>query len=305
MSDTPRLPFKLLAPGTNRLLVSVPHAGRRYDWLGAGSQAPKAGLSVLRRGEDPYVETLALPLARSGLPTLVQRAPRALIDVNRAPWEMAASEILGTAAQRPPLVDSPKARQGLGLVPTRLGSDRLYDGPLASADIARRLALYHAPYHATLAAMIADCRQAHDQVILLDLHSMPRLRPQPFASPHFVLGNRNGTSCPAWLMDLAAAAIRAQGYNVVCNQPYAGGYVVARHGIPLDGRFALQIEICRSLYLSPQAQRNLTGSRPSQGQRARSLSLRGCRALHHVLLELAQRLNAELLARASRRKAAE
>ena len=33
------------------------------------------------------------------------------------------------------------------------------------------------------------------------------------------------------------------------NRPYAGGYVLDRHGKPSLGIHAMQLEICRSLYL--------------------------------------------------------
>ena len=44
-------------------------------------------------------------------------------------------------------------------------------------------------------------------------------------------------------------AARALGYRTACNAPYAGGYVVGRHGRPQRGVHALQIELDRALYL--------------------------------------------------------
>ncbi len=299
------LPYKLLSSGSSRLLVSVPHAGRRYDWLAQAAQRPTASLPVLRRGEDPYVDYLAMPLARTGLPTLIQCAPRAIIDVNRAPLEMAQEAFRAEDQDRTAFEESPKARQGLGVVPTRLGAEPLYSAPLRYRDLEQRRKRYYAPYHSAVEAVIASSRRHFDQVLLLDLHSMPRLRAQPFAAPHFVLGNRHDASCPAWLLESAADSLRAQGYSVVCNQPYAGGYIAERHADLERGRFVLQIEVCRSLYLTPQAQRSLTAAKPSQGRRKRSLAPRGCAVLQQVLLDLAQRLNAGLANSARRSKAAE
>ena len=64
-----------------------------------------------------------------------------------------------------------------------------------------------------------------------------------------VFGDRHGTTIGADLLDAALAAARALGYRAACNAPYAGGYIVARHGRPRDGLHAVQIEIDRSAYL--------------------------------------------------------
>jgi len=39
------------------------------------------------------------------------------------------------------------------------------------------------------------------------------------------------------------------GYRVRRNDPYAGGYITRHYGRPREGVHALQIEICRSLYM--------------------------------------------------------
>ncbi len=254
-------PYRLLSaeyrPAPSNLLVSVPHAGRRYDWL-ARYQAPSAALSVLRRGEDPYVDSLALPLVRDGVPLIIQQAPRVLADVNRSPGDM-SPDIIALPSHSSDANVSEKARLGLGVVPTRLGADQLYDAPPNFDDFQRRLAHFHAPYHTALKQLCASSHACHDRVLLLDLHSMPRLRPQPFSSAHFVLGNRFGRSCPDWLLEQAANVLEAQGYTVARNLPYAGGYIVEQHSRPDTGLYALQVEVCRSLYLTQSAQRSLTG----------------------------------------------
>lgn len=39
------------------------------------------------------------------------------------------------------------------------------------------------------------------------------------------------------------------GRRVAHNRPYSGGYVLDRHAAPVRGIHAMQIEVCRSLYL--------------------------------------------------------
>ena len=64
-----------------------------------------------------------------------------------------------------------------------------------------------------------------------------------------VIGSRHGTSAADWISRDAAAIARAEGWIVALNQPFAGGFIVERHGRPDQGRHALQLEICRSTYL--------------------------------------------------------
>ena len=95
-------------------------------------------------------------------------------------------------------------------------------------------------------------RARFGEAILLDCHSMPpRPRPEPSGAPMptIVFGDRHGTTISADLLDAALDASRALGYRSACNAPYAGGYIVARHGKPGRGVHALQIEIDRSAYL--------------------------------------------------------
>lgn len=312
MPRPPALPYRILSARNrhepSNVLISVPHAGRRYDWL-EGFKKPSAPSSVQRRGEDPYVDHLALPLLRLGLPLIIQRAPRVLADVNRAPDDMDADLLASTASShyqvRP--IASEKARLGLGVVPTRLGSDDLYTDKLAEDELSRRLDRFHAPYHAALDGLAAKSRAVHSRVLILDLHSMPRLRPQPLPSTHFVLGNRFGRSCPDWLLVQAATALEQQGFSVACNLPYAGGYVCERHAAPSSGFYALQIEICRSLYLTKSAQRNLDDLRRPSSQVARKSPLlkNGSAQVVRALCKLAEVLQSGISQANTRSKAAE
>jgi len=87
--------------------------------------------------------------------------------------------------------------------------------------------------------------------VLIDCHSMPS---NPTADhggrPDFVLGDRYGTSCSGELTRVAAEQLKAQGYAVALNKPYAGGYITEHYGRPQAGQHALQVEINRSLYMN-------------------------------------------------------
>ena len=68
--------------------------------------------------------------------------------------------------------------------------------------------------------------------------------------PDFILGDLKGQSCLPSLSDAAEAALSSQGFSLVRNIPYAGGYITRRYGEPYKGIHALQIEINRSLYMN-------------------------------------------------------
>jgi N-formylglutamate amidohydrolase len=67
--------------------------------------------------------------------------------------------------------------------------------------------------------------------------------------PDFVLGDRFGTSCNGELTRLAANQLKALGYAVALNKPYAGGYITEHYGRPHKAQHVLQIEINRALYM--------------------------------------------------------
>lgn len=234
---------------TGPVVISVPHAGRDYDAaLLAEARVPQ---DVLQRLEDRWADLLAQPLIVRGLPVLVARAPRAMIDLNRHEREIDPGMVMGMPRDLP-LQSSLKLRGGLGLIPRRLpGAYELWRRPLGWAEVERRIDAVHRPYHATLARLMRRVRDVHGHAILVDLHSMPPL-PPPAAgqrAAQIVLGDRFGRSATARLMTLAADVAAGYGLSAAQNHPYAGDHMIERHGRPAHGLYAIQMEVDRSLYL--------------------------------------------------------
>ena len=90
-------------------------------------------------------------------------------------------------------------------------------------------------------------RRDHGFAILIDCHSMPS---GSGGRADIVLGDRFGASCDAQLSAAVEMTLRTLGYRVTRNAPYAGGYTTSRYGRPQAGIHALQIELCRSLYMN-------------------------------------------------------
>lgn len=244
--------FTLLRPvnASVPVLISVPHAGRRY---------PAAILQQMRRPttdalmlEDRLIDTVAQEIAQTtGATLLLAEAPRAMIDLNRSPddvdWEMVER------GKKAPLhsARNHRARSGLGLVPRRLArTGEIWTTRLSAEELAVRVAQIHAPYHTMLGRLLADMHTGWGAALLIDLHSMPPLGRQSgqLAPAGYVLGDRFGASCAAAISSFALQQL-GKFRRVAHNLPYAGGYVLDRHGQPRRNIHALQLEVCRSLYL--------------------------------------------------------
>ncbi|MEO6580657.1 MAG: N-formylglutamate amidohydrolase [Sphingomicrobium sp.] len=222
------------------LMLSVPHSGHEYpDWLVASAAG---GLESLQSLEDPLVDKLALRALALGVGAVVARAPRAAVDCNRAPDEIDPLVVSGAAVPC-----SARAQAGLGVVPGRTARHgHLWREPITLADLEERIATAHAPYHAAIERALDRLAIIHGAALLLDCHSMPPRRGQA----QIVIGDRHGSTADPRISAAVASIARAQGWTVALNQPYAGGHIVDRHGDPVAGIHALQIEIDRSCYLA-------------------------------------------------------
>jgi N-formylglutamate amidohydrolase len=243
-------PFLRVGPDAplSPVVLSVPHAGRAYapDLLGA-SRVPIETLELL---EDRLVDRLVWRALANGAGALIALRPRAEIDLNRDEREIDPAMVAPPPSSRA-LLQSQRTRGGLGLVPSRIsGAGAIWNRRLGAAELARRIAEVHRPYHRALAAMLDETRARFGVAILLDCHSMPpRAAGSATEQAGVVLGDRYGTSIAPEYVDAAAAAARRFGFKVARNEPYAGGYVTQRHGRPAEGIHALQLEVDRSLYL--------------------------------------------------------
>jgi N-formylglutamate amidohydrolase len=246
------LPFFRIGPErpVSPVILSVPHAGRDYrPELLRSARLPKAALETL---EDRLVDRLVWRAVADGAVALIAEAPRAEIDLNRDEREIDPALVAPPPASGE-MLQSARTRGGLGLVPSRIaGSGAIWLHRLSRDELRRRVETIHRPYHAALAGALRAARDRFGAAVLLDCHSMPPRPPIGGVKPaEVVFGDRHGTSITLALLEAAAAAARRLGFASALNAPYAGGYVVARHGAPAQGIHALQIEIDRSAYLDP------------------------------------------------------
>ncbi len=235
------------------LVVSAPHSGTRLPHEARLRLC--VGESVLRQLDDGPVDRLAEGACASGVVLVRARYRRAYVDLNRDPNELDPELLDRLPKDVRPLL-SLRVRAGLGVIPSRLGTRRLYAAPLPIAEVRRRLERVHVPYHACLAREIEALRRRFPVVLLLDLHSMPDSAAWLDGRRIDVcIGDRFGQSAHC---DLAAWLRRwfaAEGLRAAHNRPYAGGYVVARHARPQAGVHALQLELRRGLFMDERSHR--------------------------------------------------
>ena len=243
--------YTLLRPAqlTSCVVFSSPHSGRDYSPAFRLNSVLQA--QALRSSEDAFVDELFSAAPDLGAPLLGATAPRAYLDLNRAPDELDPALIEGVAR----IPHNPRVSSGLGVVPRVVANGRaIYRGKLSLAEAEARIARHWSPYHAMLRMLIDASHQKFGEAVLIDCHSMPHeaieahVRPG-MTRPDVVLGDRFGAAAGRDVVDRIEAAFTGAGLRVARNAPFAGAYITQAYGRPSIGQHAVQVEIDRSLYM--------------------------------------------------------
>jgi N-formylglutamate deformylase len=217
---------------------------------------------ALRRSEDSFVDELFGAAPAHGAPLIAASFPRVWCDVNREAWELDPAMF---TEPLPPWVNSASPRVGAGLgTLARIvtGGEQIYRRKLSFAEAEARIRACWEPYHAALAALLAETRARFGFCLLIDCHSMPAHPAHLANPPHFVLGDAHGTACTPRATRLVEEALMGLGYKVRRNDPYAGGFVTRHYGRPREATHALQIELARNLYMDETRIERLPGFGP-------------------------------------------
>ena len=223
------------------VLLSIPHSGRDYpDWL---LRLAGGGRNSLAPLEDPLVDRLAWRAISAGFGAVIARTPRAAVDCNRAEDDIDPAVVSGTHPR--PL--SIRARGGLGIVPGRTPRHgHLWRRALSANELQDRLGAAHRPFHQAVEEQLQAIVDRFGCAMLIDCHSMP---PPPAGVAPVVIGDFHGRSAAGWVSNEALRIVRVAGFVGGLNDPFAGGHIVERHGMPARGVHAIQLELDRRLYL--------------------------------------------------------
>lgn len=223
--------------GGGPIILGMPHAGTFVP------SEIRAALNERGQGLDDTdwdIDRLYDGLA-PGVTTVRAEFHRYVIDANRDP--SGASLYPG--------------QNTTGLVPlTDFDGHDIWMTPPDTAEIQRRRAAYHAPYHAALEGEMERVCRRHGFAILFDCHSIRSRIPFLFDGvlPDFNIGTKDGVTC-APVIESAAAEIcaKAEGYTSVVNGRFKGGWTTRHYGRPEQGWHAVQMEIAQSAYLAQEA----------------------------------------------------
>jgi len=221
--------------GDSPLILAFPHTGTHVP------QDCAARLNEVGRAlsdTDWHIDGLYNGLV-GGITTVRTPIHRYVIDVNRGPDDASLYPGQNTT----------------GLCPlTDFDCRPIYLAGRApdAAEIARRTAAYHAPYHAALSAELARIKARHGFAILYDCHSIRSHIPFLFDGrlPDFNIGTNSGASCAPAIETLVLGHVQAaKGYTSVLNGRFKGGWTTRHYGQPAYGVHAIQMELAQSTYM--------------------------------------------------------
>jgi len=209
----------------------------------------------VKRGDSPLV--LGLPHTGTDVPAEVWKAlndtGRKLADtdwhIERLYGDLVEDVTSVRTTVHRYVIDVNRDPKGSSLYPgqntTELCPTTDFDGqaiyrPLrkpGKSEIARRLAAYHAPYHAALVDEMVRIKLIHGFVVLYDCHSIRSGIPFLFEGklPDFNIGNSGGGSCHGDIQRLVLEGCQAaKGYSHVLNGRFKGGWTTREYGWPDD-----------------------------------------------------------------------
>jgi len=222
--------------GDGPVILGLPHTG---TWLPEGILARLNDRGRRLADTDWHIHQLYAGLL-PGATTVRASFHRYVIDANRGPEDESLYPGQNTT----------------GLVPvTDFDGHPIWTEPPTAEDVADRLARFHAPYHAALAAQIERVRAKHGVAILYDCHSIRSVIPFLFDGvlPDFNIGTANGTSCAAAIEAATQEVAVATGRTLAVNGRFRGGWTTRHYGRPETGVHAIQMELAQSTYLAAEA----------------------------------------------------
>ena len=225
-----------ISRGDSPIVLGLPHTG---TWL---PEDIRARLNDRGRGLDDtdwHIHRLyegVLP----GATTVRATFHRYVIDANRDPSGQSLYPGQNTT----------------GLVPlTDFDGRNIWETPPSDAEIEERRLAYHAKYHAALETELERVRSRHGVAVLYDCHSIRSRIPFLFEGtlPDFNIGTNRGTTCaPQIEAEVRNVCDAAEGFSMVHNGRFKGGWTTRHYGRPAENLHAIQMELAQSSYLTEE-----------------------------------------------------
>jgi N-formylglutamate deformylase len=178
------------------------------------------------RNTDWFLPELYSFLPELGVTTLAATHSRYVVDLNRDPL----AELHGNFARA---LIAKETAHGAPVYQSEQDPDALR----------ARVSAYHAPYHRALRDLLDETISRFGRALLLDMHSFMG----PIAND-VCIGDVHGTSSTARTCKAFEEALRQREFDVVCDEPFAGGYIVRTYADPPKLE-ALQLELRYTNYI--------------------------------------------------------
>ncbi|UTW56044.1 N-formylglutamate amidohydrolase [Kordiimonas sp. SCSIO 12610] len=259
-------------------IFAAPHSGRHYPTTFV--EQSQLSADMLRISEDAWVDKLFEHAPQFGGTQIIATYGRSYVDLNRASDELDPA-MFSPMLDKNMVRESHRVRAGLGVIPELVApGQKIYNSPLPAREAEKRINDVYHGYHNALRNLISERKTTFGQAILIDCHSMPSVTDPNERSAEknhadsgdkkgkaarlisgltkkksrshdadIVLGDVWGSSCDSMLTALAEKLLINEGFKVVRNIPYAGGYATQHYGKPKKGVHAIQIELNRALYM--------------------------------------------------------
>jgi N-formylglutamate deformylase len=256
-------PFLLHLPTTQAipLIANLPHSGLLIPPEVADQLEPSHRHYL--PNQDWYLDKLYDFLPELGITMMQAIYSRYVVDLNRSLQE----PLFGNFWQS---VIAEKTAFNVSL----------YQTPPSLSDIQNRVERYYLPYHQQLHHSIHQLIDQFGKVYLLDLHSFLGL-----IEDEICLGNGNGRTCSDRFMAMVEGAFCSQGYQVVRNKVFSGGYITQHYG-QLPQVEAIQIEVRYPVYLGALDQNSVPEWQGPEFDRAKLQFERIFRQIANEILNL-------------------
>jgi N-formylglutamate deformylase len=232
-------PSFVFHPGTQPLLLSIPHMGL---------YAPPAITARLtddaRRMPDTdwHLDRLYAFAHELGASVLQATYSRYVVDLNRPPDNASLYPGQATTSLCPDATfdGAPVYRDGRGV---------------SDVEMAERREAWWRPYHEQLRRELDRIHARHGVAMLWDAHSIRSVLPRFFEGklPDLNIGTAQGASCARALEQrIDELAQGVTGHTAALNGRYTGGYITRHYGRPEAGFHAVQLEMTQCSYMQEQ-----------------------------------------------------
>ena len=231
------------------LILSSPHSGNYYpDFF---LNKIDVDIEIYRSIEDMFVNDLIQDLSNNDFTKHISKLSRAVIDLNRDKREVEPDNFIGKLGFD--AMPSSCVRSGIGLIPVNSPKGKLrYKRKYKVEELMFLINNFYEPWHKDLRKKIDHKLKKFDNVFLIDCHSMPSkdfINNKDLFLPDFILGDCFGKTFDIKYVKYIEDFLKEEGFSVVRNKFYSGGYITKSYFDISKNVRTLQIEIRRDLYM--------------------------------------------------------